>query len=106
MTKISGRFVLAVLGGVLTGAALAEGDAAAGKYKADTCLGCHGTPGYSNAYPTYKVPKVGGQHADYIVSALKSYAAQQRGHKTMHANAATLSEQDMADIAAYFAGLK
>lgn len=83
--------------------AIAAGDAAAGQVKAISCMGCHGIPGYSNVYPTYKVPKVGGQHPEYIVAALKAYKTGQRGHKTMHAQAATLSEQDMQDIAAYFA---
>ena len=78
------------------------GDAAAGKIKAQPCLGCHGIPGYFNAYPSYHVPKVGGQHPEYIVAALKAYQSGQRGHPTMQAQAATLSEQDMADIAAFF----
>lgn len=83
--------------------AAAAGDAAAGQVKALPCMGCHGIPGYSNVYPTYHVPKVGGQHPEYIVAALKAYKAGQRAHKTMRAQAATLSEQDMLDIAAYFA---
>jgi cytochrome c553 len=83
--------------------ATAEGDPAAGKRKAETCLGCHGIADYSNAYPTYPVPRIRGQNAAYIVDALKAYANGDRPHGTMHANAATLSEQDMADIAAYFA---
>lgn len=81
----------------------AGGDAAAGQVKAIPCMGCHGIPDYSNIYPTYHVPKVGGQHAEYIIAALKAYKAGQRGHRTMQAQAATLSDQDMADIAAYFA---
>ena len=81
----------------------AEGDAEAGKIKAETCMGCHGIPGYKNVYPTYTVPRVGGQHPEYIVAALKAYKMGQRSHKTMQAQAASLSEQDMADIAAYFA---
>ena len=81
----------------------AAGDAAKGKVKAITCMGCHGIPGYHNAYPNYPVPRVGGQHAEYIVVALKAYKSGQRGHKTMQAQAASLSEQDMQDIAAYFA---
>jgi len=87
-------------------AALAAGDAEQGRIKAETCLGCHGIPNYTNAHPTYKVPKLGGQHADYIVAALKAYKAGQRNHDTMRANAATLSDEDMADIAAYFANAK
>ena len=88
------------------GTAMAEGDVAAGKVKAETCLGCHGIPGYTNVYPTYHVPKLGGQHAAYIVDALKAYKAGQRDHETMHANAADLSEQDMKDIAAFFESIQ
>ncbi|MCB1876211.1 MAG: cytochrome c [Chromatiales bacterium] len=87
-------------------AVMAGGDAAAGKGKAETCFGCHGEPGYFNVYPSYQVPKLGGQHADYIVSALKAYKAGQRGHRTMHAQAFDMSDQDMADVAAYFASRK
>lgn len=85
-----------------TMAAPAAGDSEAGKVKAIPCMGCHGIPGYFNVYPTYHVPRVGGQHAAYIVEALKAYKSGQRGHKTMGAQAASLSDQDMADIAAYF----
>lgn len=88
----------------LAGTATAA-DVDAGRAKAFTCLGCHGVPGYNNVYPTYKVPKLGGQHAPYIVSALKAYQAGQRGHDTMHAQAASLSAQDMEDIAAFFASV-
>jgi cytochrome c553 len=82
--------------------AFSAGDPEAGFYKAQTCMGCHGTPGYDNVYPTYKVPKLGAQHAAYIEAALRAYAAGQREHPTMHANAASLNDQDIADIAAYF----
>jgi len=88
----------------LSASALAAGDAAAGKQKAFTCMGCHGVPSYTNAYPTYHVPKLGGQHAQYLVSALQAYKSGARSHATMRAQAASLSEQDMADIAAFFAG--
>ena len=81
---------------------MADGDAAAGRKKAETCLGCHGIEDYKNAYPAFPVPKLGGQNAQYIVDALKGYANGDRPHDTMHAQAATLSEQDMADIAAWF----
>lgn len=83
--------------------ALAVGDAAAGKLKAETCMGCHGIPTYKNVYPTYNVPKLGGQHAEYIVAALKAYKSGDRAHQTMHANTSNLSDQDMQDIAAFFA---
>ena len=74
----------------------------AGKSKAETCLGCHAIPGYNNVYPTYKVPKLAGQHAEYIISALKAYQNKDR----VHANAIGLSEQDIKDIALYFESVK
>ena len=85
--------------------AQANGDAAAGKLKFDTCTGCHGIPGYNNVYPTYRVPKVAGQNAAYIVAALKGYKNGNRPHKTMQSQAISLNDQDMADIAAYLSGL-
>ena len=69
-----------------------------------TCHGCHGIENYQNAFPVYSVPKLGGQHAAYLVVALKAYASKERGHATMHAHATTLTETDMADVAAYLAG--
>lgn len=81
----------------------AGGDTERGALLADTCLGCHGIPGYRNAYPSYRVPKLGGLAEDYIVIALQGYRNETRGHPTMRAQAATLSDQDMQDIAAYFA---
>ena len=99
-----------ILSGLLAGglaalsmAAVAEGDAAAGRTAAATCLGCHAVAGYFNVYPTYHVPKVGGQSAAYIESALKAYRDGGRKHDTMNANAANLSDQDIANIAAFFA---
>jgi cytochrome c553 len=86
-------------------AASAAGDATAGKTKSFTCMGCHGIPNYTNVYPSYRVPKIGGQHAEYLVSALQSYKSGQRSHATMQAQAGSLSDQDMEDIAAYFAGM-
>jgi cytochrome c553 len=86
-----------------SGTALAAGDAARGKVLAYTCLGCHGIEDYRNAYPDYNVPRLAGQHADYIIAALKEYKDGERQHPTMQVQAATLSDQDMADIATYFA---
>lgn len=102
---------LLVLGGVslwlsVAATAQAAGDPEVGALKAKTCLGCHGVDGYRNAYPSYHVPKLGGQHAAYIVSALKAYKAGLREHETMQAQASWLSEQDMEDIAAFFARAK
>ena len=90
------------VGMLLTTTARAAGDAKAGQVKAIPCMGCHAIPGYSNVYPTYHVPRVGGQHAEYIVAALKAYKARQRSHPTMQAQASSLSEDDMNDIAAFF----
>ncbi len=95
--------LLAGLGYAASGMAQAARDAVAGKDKSFTCTGCHGVPGWRNAYPPYREPKLWGQHADYIVAALKEYRSGAREHGTMHAVAATLSDKDMADLAAYFA---
>ncbi len=81
--------------------AIAEGDAKRGKILAYTCHGCHGIPDYKNAFPNYSVPKLGGQNALYLVNAMNAYASGERSHQTMHSQAATLSDQDRADIAAY-----
>ncbi len=82
----------------------AAGDAAAGKNKIAMCQGCHGVPGYKTAFPAvYHVPKIGGQNAEYIVKALQAYKSGQRNHPSMRAIAAGLSDQDMADVAAYYA---
>ena len=84
----------------------AAGDPSVGKEKASTCLGCHGIPSYTNVYPTYHVPRLGGQYSEYIVAALKAYKTGERGHKTMRAHAAGLNDEDMADIGAYFESLQ
>ena len=105
-----GRF-----GGILTAAAAflalgaatgaqAAGDAKLGEQKFYTCLGCHGIESYKNAYPDYSVPRLRHQQAAYIVSALQEYRNGDRPHATMHAQASSLSDQDMADIAAYLQG--
>ena len=94
--------LLALTAGMMCAAsALADGDPAAGRQKFYTCAGCHGIPNYNNVYPTYRVPKLGGQNADYIIAALKEYKDGSRSHPTMHAQASTLSDQDIADIAAF-----
>jgi cytochrome c553 len=82
--------------------AQAEGDPARGRQLAYTCHGCHGIDNYKNAYPNYSVPKLGGQHAEYIIAALGEYEAKARWHPTMQGLASTLSAQDKADIAAFF----
>ena len=82
----------------------AGGDAAAGARKNRMCQGCHGIAGMRTVYPDYSVPRLGGQHAPYIVAALKAYQSGARSHRTMQAIAADLSEQDMQDLAAYYSG--
>tara|TARA_Y200000002_G_scaffold125556_1_gene103111 strand:- start:3632 stop:4228 length:597 start_codon:yes stop_codon:yes gene_type:complete len=71
-----------------------------------TCLGCHGVVSYNNIYPTYKVPKLGNQHKDYIISALKAYRSGERSHPTMKAHAANLSDLDIDKIADYFSSFR
>ena len=80
------------------------GDAAKGSQKNQMCTGCHGIEGWRTAYPeVYRVPLIGGQHEAYIVKALQQYKSGERSHPSMRAIAAPLSEQDMADLAAYYA---
>jgi cytochrome c553 len=82
----------------------AAGNPADGEKKFYTCYGCHGIDNYRNAYPDYSVPKLRHQQAAYIVAALQEYRSGERPHATMHAQAASLSDQDMEDIAAYLQG--
>ena len=85
-------------------ASLAKGDAAAGKGKAGAvCSGCHGVPGMRTAFPeVYNVPRLGGQNADYLAAALRSYRAGDRYNQTMKALASALTEKEIVDIAAYY----
>jgi cytochrome c553 len=79
------------------------GDPEKGRQKVAMCQGCHGIPGWRTAYPeVYQVPKIGGQHPVYLVNALKDYKSGARTHPSMRAIAASLSDADMADIAAYY----
>jgi cytochrome c553 len=105
----AGLSIAAIAVAALAGTALAQqpaapGDARHGKAISYTCLGCHGIDGYKNAYPMYSVPKLEGQNPDYLAAALHGYRDGDRAHVTMHAQASTLSDQDIVDIAAYFAG--
>ena len=84
--------------------AQSKGDAKAGDRKASMCVGCHNIPGYKTAFPSvYSVPKIDGQHAAYIVKSLQAYKSGERKHPSMRAIAASLTDQDMADLAAFFA---
>jgi len=83
------------------------GNAEAARAKVSMCIGCHGIPGYKSSFPeVYHVPMIAGQNAKYIEAALREYASGARSHPTMDSVAKSLSEQDIADVAAYYANLK
>lgn len=82
------------------------GNADTGRTLTYTCQGCHGIVGYKNAYPSFKVPKIGGQSADYLANALIEYRTGNRKHPTMQAQAQSFSDQDIADIAAFLSTVK
>ena len=101
--KLMFGLVIACLGGASV--AQAAGDAAAGKIKTENlmCNGCHGLAGVKTAFPeVYSVPKLGGQHAEYIIKALQGYKSGDRSHPSMVPIAKSLSDKEMADIAAYY----
>lgn len=79
------------------------GDVAAGKQKAEMCIGCHGIPGYQNSFPEiHKVPMISGQTDKYIVASLNAYKKGDRKHPSMRGIAGSLTEQDMADLGAFY----
>ncbi len=83
-----------------------KGDAGAGGKKVAMCIGCHGLPGYQSSFPqVYKVPKIAGQNAKYIAAALNGYRSGDRKHPSMRGIAGSLSDQDIADVAAYYEAL-
>jgi cytochrome c553 len=82
----------------------AKGNPDAAKNKVSMCVGCHGIPDYKTAYPSvYHVPKIAGQSADYLAAALNAYKSGDRVHPSMQGIAKSLSDQDIADLAAYYA---
>ena len=99
-------FALAV--SCVTGSVMAQelkGDPKAGEAKNAMCIGCHGIKGYQASFPeVYKVPMISGQSAKYISTALNAYKKGERKHPSMRGIAETLTEQDMADLAAYYSG--
>src|SRR5437868_6884004 len=110
------RFLKASLGAALVlGAqvALAQQPAPAGdaelahRHKTAMCIGCHGIPGYRTAFPeVYHVPKIAGQQPAYIIAALKAYKSGARSHPSMRGVAASLTDEDMQALAAYYGGTK
>jgi cytochrome c553 len=100
-TLAAGALLLLIDSGAAS--AQVQGNAEAGRAKAAMCQGCHGIADYHVAFPyVYNVPKLGGQHAQYITAALHEYKSGERSFPTMRAVAASLSDQDMADLAAYY----
>ena len=81
-----------------------KGDIKAAESKVAMCIGCHAIPGYRASFPEiYTVPLIGGQNAEYIVAALQAYKKGERKHPTMRGIAGSLTDQDMADLAVYYA---
>lgn len=101
--------IVALASALVAGTAAAQGgapagDAAKGREKVQMCQGCHGIDGWRTAFPeVYRVPKIAGQQPAYLVAALKAYKSGDRKHPSMMAIAASLSDQDMANLAAYYA---
>ena len=81
-----------------------KGDIKAAESKVAMCIGCHAIPGYRSSFPEiYTVPMIGGQNAEYIVAALQAYKKGERKHPTMRGIAGSLTDQDMANLAVYYA---
>jgi cytochrome c553 len=100
-------FALLVLAGVANVAAAADIVANAKAAKVDQCIGCHGIPGYKATFPeVFPVPMLGGQSAKYIENALNAYKKGDRKHPTMQGIAKSMSDQDIANVAAYYAQQK
>ena len=102
-------FALLILASVAQVSSAAEvvGNAEAAKNKVAMCIGCHAIPGYKASYPeVFQVPMLGGQNAKYIESALNAYKKGDRKHPTMRGIATSLSDQDIADLAAYYSQQK
>ena len=99
-------YALLVLAGVVNAAAAADivGNPKAAIAKVEQCIGCHGISGYKATFPeVYRVPMIAGQSAKYLESALHAYKKGDRKHPTMRGIAAVLSDQDIADVSAYYA---
>jgi cytochrome c553 len=96
---------LAVAAALAAPLAHAQGNADAGRDKKSMCVGCHEIPGYKSSFPlVYSVPFIGGQTPQYLEAALHAYKRGDRSHPTMRGIAGSLSDQDIADLAAYYAG--
>ena len=98
--------IITVFFGFIVNGNVYAGSVEEGKNKVSMCVGCHGIPNYKTAFPkTYRVPRIAGQKSEYLVSALKAYRAGERSHPSMKAVAGSMTDQDIADIAAYYSSL-
>lgn len=100
MKNITAGIILSCLA-IGSSSMVQAGNPKAGKIAFETCEGCHSHSSYSNIYPTYYVPKLGGQRPSYVVSALKAYRNESRPHASMQGNANNLTDQKIEDIAEY-----
>ena len=99
------KSLILAAGAALVANAGQTADLDAGRQLVYTCTGCHGIPGYKNAYPHYHVPKIAGQNKAYLVTALKAYQAGERQHPTMRAQGEGLSDTDIELVASYLSSL-
>jgi cytochrome c553 len=104
LAAAAGLAAMLASGSALAQAPAVKGDAAAGAKKNSMCIGCHGIENYKTAFPVlYRVPKITGQHQAYFIAALQAYKSGERSHPSMQAIAGSLTDQDMADLAAFYA---
>ena len=97
-------FLAAALAAAQATAQTPAGDPVKGREKTQMCAGCHGIEGWRTAFPeVYRVPRIGGQHEAYLAKALQAYKSGERSHPSMRAIAASLSDQDISNLAAYYA---
>ncbi len=97
------RILLVLVISLLASSVVYAGDPAAGKEKSQACQACHGTDGNS---PAPNFPKLAGQYQDYLLRTLIDYKSGARKNPIMSGQVAALSEQDMKDLAAYYASQK
>ena len=104
LAAAAGLAAMLASGSALAQAPAVKGDAAAGAKKNSMCIGCHGIENYKTAFPVlYRVPKITGQNQAYFVAALQAYKSGERSHPSMQAISGSLTDQDMADLAAFYA---
>ena len=105
VAAIARVLALAALTVACSGQVMADDRAVQASAIVGSCQGCHGIPGYRNAFPVvYSVPKLGGQESAYLAKALQDYRSGARKHPTMRSIAAPLTDQQIEAIAAYYAG--